>query len=411
MEELGDVARASGAPPDTAHCSRPPSARVELREHELVGDLSLELEPGGHRLAPLLVTADLAADRHRPVEDLPLRSATRPRAVASTPAYTFSNTRGTLQMKCGRVSGRLSRSLSRFSAKAVVRPWATPRNDSSRANEWASGRNSRCTQPSSHRRRLRGRGQRRRCGCRASARRPWAARWCRRCRRSTPRRRASCSATRSASVDLWASALSRPDAPQRLPRHHRLGRLRRLVAAHDDDVLELRQLLARLQHLGQLRGVLDEHGARPRVVDHVGDQVGRIARVDRHGDAAGAEDREVGLHPLGAARRQQRHRVALAAGRARSGPAPARARCRPPRATCSVCQAPPCLNCWAGRSAAPLDSAPEHPGERVLGHARPPATASAFMNPNPCESQRFRDTITGAMTRREKSLAAANASR
>src|SRR5439155_147597 len=71
---------------------------------------------------------------------------------ASTPArilpYAFSNTRGTLQMKWGRVSLRLSPTLSRFSANAVVSPCVTPRNDSSRANECASGRNKRCTHPS-----------------------------------------------------------------------------------------------------------------------------------------------------------------------------------------------------------------------------------------------------------------------
>ena len=45
---------------------------------------------------------------------------------ASTPArilaYTFSNTLGTLQMKCGRTSRRFSATLSRFSANAVVSP-------------------------------------------------------------------------------------------------------------------------------------------------------------------------------------------------------------------------------------------------------------------------------------------------
>ena len=51
-------------------------------------------------------------------------------------------------MKCGRVSGRFSRSLSMLSAKAVQSPRWTPMNDSSRAKEWARGRKRRCTLPS-----------------------------------------------------------------------------------------------------------------------------------------------------------------------------------------------------------------------------------------------------------------------
>src|SRR5207247_6478065 len=56
MEELGDVARERGA---AGHGPLEPSAegRVELREDELVGDLALELERGGHGLATLLMAA------------------------------------------------------------------------------------------------------------------------------------------------------------------------------------------------------------------------------------------------------------------------------------------------------------------------------------------------------------------
>ena len=43
-------------------------------------------------------------------------------ARARIPAYTFSKTRGTLQMKWGWTSGRFSRSRSMLSANAVVRP-------------------------------------------------------------------------------------------------------------------------------------------------------------------------------------------------------------------------------------------------------------------------------------------------
>jgi hypothetical protein len=99
--------------------------------------------------------------------------------------------------------------LSRLSAKAVVIPWAIARNDSMRANEWASGRNSRCTQPS--------------CTGVAFVDAVTAAMWLP-CVCTTPlggpvvpevytidaTSAGIVLATRSASVDLWTSAFSRP---------------------------------------------------------------------------------------------------------------------------------------------------------------------------------------------------------
>src|SRR5204863_1366776 len=50
-----------------------------------------------------------------------------------------------------------------------------------------------------------------------------------------------------------------------------------------------------------------------RIVHHVGYEVRRIAWIDRHGHAAGAEDREVGVNPLATAGREQRDPLSLSA--------------------------------------------------------------------------------------------------
>ena len=138
----------SGAPPDTAQRSRPPRAAWSFSNTSRSASLRLRASPP--------VTGRPACSRRltsRPTSIAQLKMRFLSGEPASTPArifaYTFSNTRGTLQMKCGRTSLRLSPTLSRFSANAVVSPLYGPRNDSSRANEWASGKNRRCTQPSS----------------------------------------------------------------------------------------------------------------------------------------------------------------------------------------------------------------------------------------------------------------------
>src|SRR4030095_12185427 len=72
VEELGDVARERRAPPH-GPLQSPAERGVELREHELVGELSLELQGGRHGLAALLVATHVPTDPDRPVEDLLLR--------------------------------------------------------------------------------------------------------------------------------------------------------------------------------------------------------------------------------------------------------------------------------------------------------------------------------------------------
>src|SRR5262249_890538 len=86
---------------------------------------------------------------------------------------------------------------------------------------------------------------------------------------------------------------------------------RSVVAADDDNLLEVRCLLARLEHLRELRRVLHDDRPRPGVVHDVGDQIWRIRRIDRDRHAACREDREVGLDPFGPAPRKERDRVAF----------------------------------------------------------------------------------------------------
>ena len=116
------MSRDSGAPPDTAHCSRPPSAACSFEKTSLCASARLSARPGGSGCPRCWCRLTSRPDADRPVEDLLLRRASRPRRPARIFAYTFSKTRGTLQMKCGRTSFRLSPTLSRFSANAVVEP-------------------------------------------------------------------------------------------------------------------------------------------------------------------------------------------------------------------------------------------------------------------------------------------------
>ena len=66
----------------------------------------------------------------------------------------------------------------------------------------------------------------------------------------------------------------------------------------DDDVTKLGALVADRAQLGQLLGVLGEHGPRVRVVEHVLALLGRVRLVDRDEGGAGGEDAEAGVRPL-----------------------------------------------------------------------------------------------------------------
>ena len=159
-----------------------------------------------------------------------------------------------------------------------------------------------------------------------------------------------------------------------MPRHHHLRRLRSLVAADDDDLLEVRHLVARFQSFGELGGVLDDERTGFRVVHHVRNQIGRVAWINRHGDAAGAEDRKVHLDPFGAAGREQRDAISLfaternhAEGELTDALAQFARGQRHPRAVMLE------LLCRAG---APLFHAgPKHACERVCGHVVLPQSA------------------------------------
>ena len=67
-----------------------------------------------------------------------------------------------------------------------------------------------------------------------------------------------------------------------------------------DDVAQLRQALADGDDLRDLLGVLADDADRLGVAGDPLALLGRVRRVDRHDDAAGAGDREVRVGPLGA---------------------------------------------------------------------------------------------------------------
>ena len=102
-------------------------------------------------------------------------------------------------------------------------------------------------------------------------------------------------------------------APQRLPGEQARRGLLALVALDDDDLLEPGHGRVDFEDFGKLARILDDESLHPRIVDDVLDEIGRIGRVDRDGDAPGRENGEVGLHPLGAAGRENAHRLAAAA--------------------------------------------------------------------------------------------------
>ncbi len=86
---------------------------------------------------------------------------------------------------------------------------------------------------------------------------------------------------------------------QRLERHH-LGVVEVAQAVHveDDDLAQLRQALAHFQDLVELLLVLHEHDHRSRIGEQVLGLRRRVGRIDAVGDAGGAENAEVGVHPL-----------------------------------------------------------------------------------------------------------------
>ncbi len=308
---LGPRARISPSAARDAPEEAPAEPRVELREDELVGDLPPELEPEGHGLAALLVAAHLASHRERPLEDLPLRRRARLRRGEDARVDLLEDARHAadeVRAHLGEVVAQLVEVLGERGREAVghAQERLEPRERMGERKE------EEVDVALFHRRRLHRRvdgGDVVAVGLHDALRRP------RRARRVDDRRELLGPGPPHALGErgLVRGFTLAAEPAQRLPRQHHLRRLRRVVARDDDDLLEPRHLLPHLQGLGELGRVLDDQGLRLRVVDHVGDEVRRVGRIDRHRDAASAEDREVGLDPLGAARRQERDALALLA--------------------------------------------------------------------------------------------------
>ncbi len=85
--------------------------------------------------------------------------------------------------------------------------------------------------------------------------------------------------------------------------------LRRFTIDHDD-VREVGELLARLEHAGEELLLADED-LRARVGDHELDLLGRVLHVDRERHAAGHRHREIAERELGPVADEQRAGVAL----------------------------------------------------------------------------------------------------
>ena len=141
------ISGASGAPPETQNRRRPPRAARSFAKTSL--SATFRWTPRVPGIGRPSRSRRLA---RRPTDRAQWKMRRRSGGAAATPdrifAYTFSNTRGTLQMKCGETSRRFSGSRSMLSANAVVRPSRIPRKHSIRAKECASGRNRRCVSPS-----------------------------------------------------------------------------------------------------------------------------------------------------------------------------------------------------------------------------------------------------------------------
>ena len=83
----------------------------------------------------------------------------------------------------------------------------------------------------------------------------------------------------------------------------------RRLAVDDDDVLEVGQLLAGLEHVGEELLLGDDH-ARAGVGHHVADLLGPVLHVDRERRGARGHHREVAQVELGPVAEEQGHRVA-----------------------------------------------------------------------------------------------------
>ena len=158
-----------------------------------------------------------------------------------------------------------------------------------------------------------------------------------------------------------------PQPAQLVPGLDERMRLAGLVALQHHDLLEPVHLPLHLEHLGELGRILHEKGLHPRVVDDVLDEVRRIGRIDGNGDAARGKDGEVGLDPLGAASREDAHRVALlppqrdeAAGQLADAVADVLPGQRAPGAVA--------LDLLGGARRRSIHPAPEQSRERVIRH-------------------------------------------
>ncbi len=309
MEEFGDVLGERGAAGDR-EAQAPAESLVELGEHERVREPVLEPEEGRDRLARLLQTRHAATHSDRPVEDLPLerRARFRPREHSRVDLLEHAgHAADEVRLHLGQVLPQLVDALRERGGESPVHP--DERLES--AEGVGQGQEQQMGVAVLDARHL-GRGLQRghvvAVGLHHALRGAGGARGVddggdvRGAHRSHP------------GLQLAAKALAvlAPEAAKGVP-GDRPVRGRARIALHDHDLLEPLHLALHLEHLGELGRVLDEEGLHLRVVDDVLDEVGRVGRIDRDRAAAHREDREVGLHPLRAARREDPHRLVLAA--------------------------------------------------------------------------------------------------
>ena len=91
----------------------------------------------------------------------------------------------------------------------------------------------------------------------------------------------------------------------------RVGLLQLAGLIEVDDLDDAFELVALGHQLGQLRRILDEHDLGARVVDDVLALVRQVRLVDRDGDAAGHENADVAVEPLGPRVREDARALAL----------------------------------------------------------------------------------------------------
>ena len=113
-----------------------------------------------------------------------------------------------------------------------------------------------------------------------------------------------CAAMRASSV---ASVDGLAATQQLRPRVH-VGVV--VIAVHQDDRAQLRQLGADLEELGQLLGVVDDRDVGVAVLGDVVALLGRAGRVDADWNAARVDRRDVADQPLRTVEADQRHRFA-----------------------------------------------------------------------------------------------------